>query len=325
MTDKLDLANERLGGVVLAANDDFFAEKENLVKASDPIFIADKYTDNGKWMDGWETRRRREEGYDWAIVRLGAMGRLSEIVVDTSHFRGNYPEHCSIEGCALAQDAGVDEVLAHTNWTELVGRKPLQAHHQHKFAVSSSTAVNHLRLNIFPDGGVARLRVFGTVLPDWPRLIARGEPIDLAAACNGGFALSCSDMFFSDRNNLLRPHPPINMGDGWETQRRRGPGHDWVILRLGRRGSIERAEVHTTHFKGNAPDRCCIDVCDTDERIIDQAKWTVVLEDAKLEPHTLHTFEKELLSKTPATHVRFRIYPDGGVARLRLYGTPDAE
>jgi len=312
----VDLAAERLGGAVLAANDEFFAPKENLLKAAEPVFREGEYTDVGKWMDGWETRRRREPGYDWAIVRLGLPGIPRAVVVDTRHFRGNYPESCSIEACTV-DGAPAPAELAGAAWTEILPLSPLQGDSRNVFPIQKDLGrVTHLRLNIYPDGGVARLRVHGEVVPDWERLARRGE-IDLAGAENGGQVLACSDMFFGNRHNLILPGPSLGMHDGWETKRRRGPGHDWAIVQLGHRGRLERVEVDTSHFKGNAPGSCTLEGRDGD--VADSGDWREILPQAALRPHTRHLFD-ELAVAGPFTHVRLNIFPDGGVARLRLFG-----
>jgi allantoicase len=328
-THLVDLASERLGGAVLAANDDFFAPKENLIRPTKPVFIEDKYTDRGKWMDGWETRRRRTPGFDWCIVRLGLPGILRGVVVDTSFFRGNYPEHCSLEACAAPADASAEELTSPaTRWTEVLPKSPLKGDAQNAFAISAPWRFTHLRLNIFPDGGVARLRVYGEVLPGGKQILAAGSDVDLVAVGQGGRVLGASDMFFSHPQNLLMPGRGVNMGDGWETKRRRGPGHDWVVLALGIEGEIRRVEVDTAHFKGNYPDACSLEVCraeDVNPAALDRLPWKEVLPRTKLEADQQHFFEKELAAAGPATHARFHIYPDGGVSRLRLYGTPTAE
>jgi len=325
----VDLAAERLGGYVLAANDEFFAPRENLLKPAKPVFVEDKYTDRGKWMDGWETRRRRTPGHDWCIIRLGLPGVLRGVVVDTSFFRGNFPAHCSIEACALDGAATVEQLTSpDAPWTELLRKSELRGDAQNLFAISDRRRFTHLRFNIFPDGGVARLRVHGQVVPDWKQLLAAGGTMDLAAVEHGGRPLACSDMFFSAPQNLLIPYPAANMGDGWETKRRRGPGHDWVVLQLGIGGTIQRAEVDTSHFKGNYPESCSLEVCNVEAESPDSYAawpWKELLPRSPLGPDRRHTFEKELVAAEPATHVRFNIYPDGGVSRLRLFGTPSRE
>jgi allantoicase len=328
-TELVDLAAERLGGAVLAANDELFAPKESLLKAGEPVWIEDRYTDAGKWMDGWETRRRREPGHDWCIVRLGLPGTPRGIVVDTSHFRGNYPEACSLEACTAAGHPSPEELIS-AEWTEILPRSPLQGNAKNRFAIERDAGrVTHLRFNIFPDGGVARLRVHGEAAPDWTRLLRRGGEIDLAGVENGGAVLSCSDMFFGDRHNLVLPGPPLGMHDGWETRRRRGPGHDWAIVKLGMRGALRRAEVDTTHYKGNAPGSCSLEGCDAPGAPAAQLAsesfrgWREILPETALRPHTRHGFD-ELAAAGPFTHARLNIYPDGGVARLRLFGTISA-
>jgi allantoicase len=327
-TDLIDLASERLGGAVLIANDDFFAPKENLLKASTPIFIEGKYTDRGKWMDGWESRRRRTPGFDWCIIRLGLPGIVRGIVVDTSYFRGNYPEHCSLEGASLPALPTEQELTSETaQWVPLLPQMPLSGDSQNPFPIQYDERITHLRFKIFPDGGVARLRVYGEVMPDWDQLKRSGQ-IDLAAAENGGLVLSCSDMFFGHRHNLIMPGRAANMSDGWETKRRRGPGHDWSIVKLGRPGRIQRVEVDTSHFKGNFPESCSLEACNTEassaEALTDlSAPWTTLLPRTKLQAHTRHFFDRELLDTGVASHLRFSIFPDGGVSRLRVYGTFD--
>jgi len=321
-TDLPDLAAERLGGQVLAANDDFFAGKENLIKAAAPEWREGEYTDRGKWMDGWETRRRREAGHDWAVVRLGLPGIVRGVVIDTAFFTGNYPEEASIDTCTVEGFEDVERTDGGSvRWDPLLPKRPLQGNSRNEFPVEGSPhRVTHLRLNIFPDGGVARLRVHGEVVPDERVFISGGE-VDLAAMANGGFVVSCSDMHYGNRNNLILPGRSTHMGDGWETKRRRGVGHDWAIVRLARRGMIERVELDTDHFKGNAPGTCDLEYCDAvaDPTFdADRAKWSVLVPESPVKPHSQHQWK--VASSKPATHVRLNIHPDGGVARLRLFG-----
>lgn len=327
-TELVDLASEKLGGAVLVTNDDFFASKDNLLKPAAPIFIEDKYTDRGKWMDGWESRRRRTPGHDWCIIRLGMPGIIRGVVVDTSFFRGNYPEHFSLEGGNFEdQPTGEDLQSDATQWTPLLPQMPLAGDSQNSFAVDSNQTFTHLRFNIYPDGGVARLRVYGEVVPDWELLSQAGD-IDLAAVENGGRVLSCSDMFFGHRHNLIMPGRAANMSDGWETKRRRGPGHDWTIIKLGRPGRLRRLEIDTAHFKGNFPESCSLEATNDhhaiEETLTDPSRaWKSVLPRTKLQAHSRHFFEKELLDAAVVSHLRFNIFPDGGVSRLRAYGRID--
>jgi allantoicase len=326
-TTLADLAAERYGGAVLLANDEFFAPKENLLKAAPPVWREELYTDRGKWMDGWETRRRREPGHDWCIIRLGLPGIVRGVVVDTSFFRGNYPERCSIEAISRPSDHGADTLAAPTQpWTLLLPESPLEGDRKNLFPIASGQRWTHLRLNIIPDGGVARLRVHGEVVPDWDRVLRAGGWVDLAALEHGGRVVAQSDAFFGDANHMLLPGRATHMGDGWETRRRRGPGHDWAIVRLGRPGAIHRIEIDTDHFKGNAPGRCALEGCaGPDEAVLaGAAPWTPLLPPSQLHPHARHVFERELAAPVEVTHVRLNIYPDGGIARLRLFGTVTA-
>ena len=325
-TDLIDLASERLGGAVLFANDEFFAPKENLLKPSAPIFIEGKYTDLGKWMDGWESRRRRTPGFDWCIVRLGLPGIIRGVVVDTSHFKGNYPEASSLEACAIDGLPTTEQLAAESiTWAEILPKSNLNGDSLNPFAITSDERCTHLRFKIFPDGGVARLRVYGEVLPDWNRLKQIGGEIDLAAVENGGMVLSCSDMFFGHRHNLIMPGQAANMRDGWETKRRRGPGHDWTIIKLGAPGGIQRLEVDTSYFKGNFPESCSLEGCNAIGLPLETVQdpefvWKAVLTRTKLQAHTRHLFD-EVVDIGAVSHVRFNIFPDGGVSRLRVYGT----
>jgi allantoicase len=205
---------------------------------------------------------------------------------------------------------------------------PLNGDSLNPFPIQYDERITHLRFKIYPDGGVARLRVYGEVIPDWDQLRRAGGQIDLAAAENGALVLSCSDMFFGHRHNLIMPGRAANMSDGWETKRRRGPGHDWAIIKFGRPGQIKRVEVDTSHFKGNFPESCSLEACNlpnaTTEALTDlSTAWSTVLARTKLQAHARHFFDQELLQTGTASHLRFSIFPDGGVSRLRVYCTLD--
>jgi allantoicase len=315
-----DLAAERLGGKVVFATDDFFAEKENLIKPTRGIFIADKYTDRGKWMDGWESRRKRTPGHDWAVVQLATSGKITGFDIDTNFFLGNHPPHASIEAINLTSTDGITDwdTLA---WKEILPKSHLDAGSQNFFECENGDIFTHIRLHIYPDGGVARLRVYGEVFKNW-NAVTLNEEIDLAAAINGGKAMACNDMFFSAMSNLIMPGRGVNMGDGWETKRNRTPGNrDWVILKLAHRGFVGRIVVDTCHFKGNYPDSCSIEacVCEDDDAII-HADWHILLPQQKLSADHIHEFVSEIKHQTAITHVRLNIFPDGGVSRLRIFG-----
>ncbi|MGB5245750.1 MAG: allantoicase [Woeseia sp.] len=316
----LPLEHPRLGTRVVFANDEFFAAKERLIEPAAPVFIPDKYDDHGKWMDGWESRRKRGPGHDYCIVRLGIPGIVRGVDIDTSHFTGNYPPAASIDGCNSADDVPGDDA----GWQPLLGETALQGNSHHWHAIHCEDAVTHLRLNIFPDGGVARLRIFGEVRPDWSK-VADNALLDLLAVENGGRALAASDEHFGSMHNMNVAGRGINMGDGWETARRRGPGNDWCVLALGHRGEIEEIEIDTAHFKGNYPDRAAIQAADaaglslTD--LLDKStSWPLLLPEQKLAADQQHYFKNELQKTGPVTHLRLSIFPDGGISRLRLLG-----
>jgi len=316
----IDLASELIGASVVAASDEFFAPKENLIKAARPIFIADKYTDRGKWMDGWETRRKRTPGHDWCIVKLGAPGIARIFNVDTSHFLGNFPEQCSVDGANVPGDP------SESDWIPILRKSRLQGGCENIFDSGHAHRLTHVRLNIFPDGGVARLRVLGHVVPDLAKLKSSPAPVDVAAVLNGGRALAASDEFFGALENLILPGQPANMGGGWETRRRRGPGYDWIIIQLGAASLIQRISVETQYYRGNYPDRCSIDACFApaalaEHLITGKADWKEILAESKLEADAVRVFDTDLKPAGRATHVRLNIYPDGGISRLRVFGT----
>jgi len=336
-THLINLAAERFGAKVLWCTDDFFAEKENLIKPEKAIFIPEKFTERGKWMDGWESRRKRTEGHDEAVIQLGAAGVIKGFDVDTSHFLGNQPQYCTIDAC-YAPDGDWEKAT----WVEVLGKTMLNPGSQHLLEVdsvrtmhASSGLATHVKLHIFPDGGVARLRVYGEVKRDWNAVDAT-EIVDLASAQNGALAIQCNDMFFSHMNNLLMPGRGIHMGDGWETKRNRTPNnHDWVIIRLAHKGLLKKALIDTAHFKGNYPDAFTLEgtyiealVPSTHEvdpqaeaAALANAKWSTLIERTKMQAHHEHEYEKELVCKEPVSHVRLNIFPDGGVSRMRLWGT----
>ena len=314
------LEQPRLGTRVVYATDDFFADKSRLIEPAEPVFIPDKYDDNGKWMDGWESRRKREPGHDYCVLKLGIPGVIRGFDIDTSYFTGNYPPHASIDACVSQEENPGDDA----DWQELLGKVGLEGDSHHFPGIDDNTAYTHLRLNIFPDGGVARLRVFGEVRPNRSDVDA-GEVIDLLALENGGRALLCNDEHFGSMHNLNVPGRGINMGDGWETARRRGPGNDWVILALGFPGDIEKVEIDTAHFKGNYPDRAAIQAALLTEVDLDgiesaSESWATLLPESKLDMDQQHYFTDKLVRTDVVSHVRLSIFPDGGISRLRLFG-----
>ena len=304
-----DLASRRLGGSVVFANDELFAEKENLIRPEPASFAAGDFGHKGKVYDGWETRRRREPGHDHAIVRLGAPGVVHGVVVDTAFFRGNYPPEISVEGACVTGYPAPGE-LAAVDWQPLIPRSPAAGDAANRYAVADRHRWTHVRLTIYPDGGVARLRVHGEVVPD-PAFLT--GTIDLAGVENGARVTGCSDAFYSAPSNLLMPGLPRVMSDGWENARRRGPGNDYVEVRLAGAGVIRRAEIDTSYFVGNAPGWVVLSAAGPAD-----TGWRDLLPRTRVQPDTRHRFAIDGAAEAAA--VRLDVVPDGGLARLRIYG-----
>jgi allantoicase len=323
-TGFVDLAAEVIGGKTLSASDEFFAGKENLLKPGRGIFLPDEFTDRGKWMDGWETRRKRVPGHDWCIIRLGTQGIIKGVDIDTNHFLGNHPPYASLDALCVDEDQPADD-LAKQTWTEILPKVSLKQGSQNVFAVASDKSWTHIRLNIYPDGGVARLKVYGQVDKQW-HLHKANQAVDLASILNGGIVVAANDMFFGNKNNMIMPGRAINMGGGWETRRRRDIGHDWAIIELGRAGNLQKIEVDTHHYIGNYPDTCWIEATNAEKYTIDslnqhQFTWTEIVAREKLSASHNHVFEKEIKAAGPWSHLRLNIAPDGGVSRFHAWGT----
>ncbi|WP_199611085.1 allantoicase [Flocculibacter collagenilyticus] len=329
----VDLVSNKLGAEALSCSDEFFAPKENLLKPEPSIFIPDKYTERGKWMDGWESRRsygriwrtESNEDYDWCIIRLGVPGSIVGVDIDTAHFKGNAPLTATLEACSC--DASPTDS---TTWTTIVDNQSLTPDSHNLFQALSNVddVYTHVKLKIYPDGGVARLRVYGSVAFN-PMQFLPGELIDVAAVSNGGFALTCSDMFFSHKNNLIMPGKGVNMGDGWETKRRRDPGPDWVIIKLGSPATINKVLLDTQHFKGNYPDHFTLQAMNegnskasSQDTITDDEKWLTIIGETPLFADREHLFiiHDPQHRQQIFTHIKLNIFPDGGVSRLRVFG-----
>jgi allantoicase len=311
-----DLAVRSLGGSVVAANDELFAERENLVKPEAPSYQTYTFGHKGQVYDGWETRRRRQPGHDWALVRLGLPGVVRGVVVDTAFFKGNYPPEVSVEGASVEGYPTPDE-LQEAAWTPLVPRSAVKGDAPNRFEVEVPWRFTHVRLCMYPDGGVARLRVHGEAVPD-PRFLTAGA-LDLAALEHGGEVTGCSNMFYSLPRNLISPGLARVMGEGWETARRRDDGNDWVELRLAGAGVVRLAELDTSYFVGNAPGWASLRAVDARAAdASDPAAWSELLGRTRLLPDTRHRFR--LPGGAEATHVRLDVFPDGGMARVRLQG-----
>jgi allantoicase len=314
---RINLLDARLGARALSTSDDFFAPMARMLQPHEPEWRAGVYDDHGKWMDGWESRRRRDQGHDHCIVQLAAPCTLAQVEIDTRFFTGNYPPHASVHACRTDSSP-----TAATQWTELLAHSALQGNQRNVFGVPPAGIWTHLKLNIFPDGGVARFRAYGTVHRDWS--LDTAQNIDLAAALNGGRAVACSDEHYGAMGNLLLPGRGASMADGWETRRRREPGFDWVILRLGHPGRIRHIEVDTAHFKGNYPHQVSFNAAlltdPADAGVTSQSLyWPTLLAPHPLAADALLRFS-EPLDLGCVSHVRVNMHPDGGMSRVRLFG-----
>ncbi len=299
-------------------SDEFFAGRDALLKPGRGIFLPDEYTERGKWMDGWEPRRRRSPGHDWCIIELGIAGSIRAINVDTNHFLGNHPPYASLDGC-YAPGATPTQLRDEIQWHPVVRQMALNAGSENLATAEPSCAFTHVRLNIYPAGGVARLRVWGKA-----EVRPTTGVTDLACLESGAKALCCSDMFFSPMDNLLKTQPALNMGQGWETRRGRPPTDDWVIIRLGQPGHLQSAVIDTAFFKGNYPEKAQLfGICWPDAppwALVSNPNWAPISKMTQLGADQAHTVA--ITDEGPWTHVRLRIVPDGGVSRLRVLGRP---
>lgn len=314
----VNLASAKLGAVTVSCSDDFFAPMARMLKDEPAVFIDDKYDDHGKWMDGWESRRKRVSGNDWCIVKLAKPGVIHGIEIDTTHFTGNYAPAASVEGCSFEGEEPPEK----SDWRELISESELKGDAHHQYSVNETDTYTHVRITIYPDGGIARFRIYAEPRVNWDK-ITKGELVDLAASLNGGVALACNDEHYGSIRNILTPGRGVNMGDGWETRRRRKPGNDWVVVALARPGTVNRIELDTAHFKGNYPDRCSVqgvylDLINLNAIDAGSRSWKELLPPLKLEADKVHKFSDEVIDIGLVTHVRLNIYPDGGVSRFRV-------
>lgn len=314
-----NLASPTLGTKIHTFSDQFFAPASRILSESDPIFKEGVFDANGKWMDGWETRRKRVPGNDFIIIKLGKPGKIDNILIDTSFFNGNQPEFATIEGCY-----STNKSLKKNEWVNILKKKKLQSNKKHFYKSDSNKTFNFVRLNIFPDGGIARLRLFGNI--DLAKEKLPKNKFDLASVLNGSMIVACSDEHFGRAENLLSPGKSKNMGNGWETKRRRGPGYDWVILKLGRKGLINYFEINTHYFKGNYPSHFSIQVSSTFKlssvkKIVHESfKWKTILKNIKLKADDRLMIKYNSKPNDYINYIKLNIYPDGGISRFRVFG-----
>ena len=314
----IDLAQPRLGTKVLFKTDDFFASANRIISPMDPIFKTGVFDTHGKWMDGWESRRKRTEGHDYIILKLGKPGKIKKVDVDTSHFNGNQPAMVSIEGANSSSHK-----INHLKWQTLLSKKKTKANSHHYFTVNSKKVFTHIKFNIFPDGGVARLKLYGSIAKSEK---LKNKKMNLASLLDGASVIACNNEHFGKAENILAPGKAKNMGDGWETRRRRGKGFDWLILNSLNGKEINKIEISTHHFKGNFPSYCSLQAAflptsKKSKQIVNSSlKWKYLLKDAKLSANKTHIFKNNLMKKDKINFIKINIFPDGGISRFRIYG-----
>ena len=314
----IDLAQPRLGTKVLFKTDDFFASANRIISPMDPIFKTGVFDTHGKWMDGWESRRKRTEGHDYIILKLGKPGKIKKVDVDTSHFNGNQPAMVSIEGANSSSHK-----INHLKWQTLLSKKKTKANSHHYFTVNSKKVFTHIKFNIFPDGGVARLKLYGSIAKSEK---LKNKKLNLASLLDGASVIACNNEHFGKAENILAPGKAKNMGDGWETRRRRGKGFDWLILNSLNGKEINKIEISTHHFKGNFPSYCSLQAAflptsKKSKQIVNSSlKWKYLLKDAKLSANKTHIFKNNLMKKDKINFIKINIFPDGGISRFRIYG-----
>jgi len=315
----INLADPRYGTKIIFKTDDFFASANRILKPNPPIFKEGIFDKHGKWMDGWETRRRRRKGFDYLIIKIGKPGKIFNVDIDTSYFNGNQPTHASLQACYSNKKPNNK-----TRWIKILDKKKLGPNKNHNFKIKNKSIFTHIKLNIFPDGGVARLRIYGEV--EIKKINFGNKLINLTSVLNGASIVGCNNEHFGRAENVLAPGKGKNMGDGWETRRSRGKNFDWLIIKLGRTGIINKIEIDTHHFKGNYPDRCSVQATYIPNKISNYSvikkstKWKSILNMAKLNANKKHYFNNKIMKKNKINFIRINIFPDGGISRIRTFG-----
>ena len=315
----IDLAQPRLGSKVIFKTDDFFGSANRIIDSSSPVFKEGLFDKNGKWMDGWESRRKRTPGHDYLIIKLGKPGSISKVNVDTSHFNGNQPLMISIDACNSKSNN-----IKSFKWKNLVSKKKTKANSHHIFKTSSKSVFTHIKLNIFPDGGVARLRLYGSISKE--NNYFGKKTINLASLLDGASVIACNNEHFGKAENILAPGKAKNMGDGWETRRRRDKGFDWLILNSIDGEMIDKIEISTHHFKGNFPSHCSlqaayIPIKKSSSSIVSSSNnWKTLMNKTTLKANKTHTFKNTLMKKNKINFIKINIFPDGGISRFRIFG-----
>ena len=315
----VNLAEPKFGSKIIYKTDQFFGAASRILNSQKPIFKEGIYDHHGKWMDGWETRRKRETGHDYLIIKLGRPGKIFNVDVDTSFFSGNQPSQASLQACYSK-----NKPSKNTNWKTILNKKKLGPNKNHNFKIKNHSTFNFIKLNIFPDGGIARLKLNGKV--DLEKINLKGKNVNLSLISNGSTIVGCNNEHFGKAENVLSPGVGVNMGDGWETRRSRGKNFDWIIIKFGMPGIINKLEIDTHHFKGNYPETFTVqsalisNKAKSKKIIKNSKKWRLLIGKTKLKPHKKHSFKSKTFKKNKVNYLRINIFPDGGISRIRAFG-----
>jgi len=315
----VNLAETKFGSKIIYKTDEFFGAANRILSSSKPVFKEGVYDKHGKWMDGWETRRKRKKGHDFLIIKLGRPGKIFNTDIDTSYFSGNQPSRASLEACYSKKNP-----TKKTIWKTILNKKKLGPNRNHNFKINNHSTFNFIKLNIFPDGGVARIKINGNV--DLERINFSGKNVNLSSILNGSTIVGCNNEHFGRAENVLSPGTGANMGDGWETRRSRGKNFDWIIIKFGKPGIINKLEIDTHHFKGNYPDSLTVQSAlipnelNTKKILKNSKNWKIFLEKTKLKPHKKHLFKGNANKKNKVNYLKINIFPDGGISRIRAFG-----
>ena len=315
----VNLAETKFGSEIIYKTDEFFGAANRILSSSKPVFKEGVYDKHGKWMDGWETRRKRKKGHDFLVIKLGRPGKIFNVDIDTSYFSGNQPSQASLEACLSKTNP-----TKKTIWKTILNKKKLGPNRNHNFKINNHSTFNFIKLNIFPDGGVARIKINGNV--DLERINLSGKNVNLCSILNGSTIVGCNNEHFGKAENVLSPGTGVNMGDGWETRRSRGKNFDWIIIKFGKPGIIDRLEIDTHHFKGNYPESLTVqsafiaDKTNSNKLLANSKNWKTFLEKTKLKPHKKHLFKSKINKKNKINCLKINIFPDGGISRIRAFG-----
>ena len=315
----VNLAETKFGSKIIYKTDEFFGAANRILSSSKPVFKEGVYDKHGKWMDGWETRRKRKKGHDFLVIKLGRPGKIFNVDIDTSYFSGNQPSQASLEACLSKKNPNKKTI-----WKTILNKKKLGPDRNHNFKINNHSTFNFIKLNIFPDGGVARIRLNGIV--DLEKINLSGKNVNLSSILNGSTIIGCNNEHFGKAENVLSPGVGVNMGDGWETRRSRGKNFDWIVIKFGKPGIINRLEIDTHHFKGNYPESLTVQSAlitnkiNSNKILKNSKNWKIFLEKAKLKPHKKHLFKSNLNKKNKVNFLKINIFPDGGISRIRAFG-----